>query len=121
MKIKVVAYYRVSSREQKEEGYSIEAQQKRALEYAEKKGLEVVKEFQEIETAKKAGKVIFNEMIDFIRKNQEVQGIVCHKVDRLCRNFKDFVTTDDLGIKAYFVEEEFAENATGKLTFGMKV
>ncbi len=52
---------------------------------------------------------------------EKIEGIISHKVDRLCRNFKDYVTIDDLGIKSYFVEEEFAENATGKLTFGMKV
>ncbi len=121
MNNKAVAYYRVSSREQKEEGYSIEAQQKRVNEYAQKKNFEVVKEFMEIETAKKAGRKIFDEMIEFTKQDEEIQGIVCHKVDRLCRNFKDFVTIDDLGIKAYFVEEEFPENATGKLTFGMKV
>ncbi len=123
MTTKAVAYYRVSSREQKEEGYSIEAQQKKVKEYAEKKGLEIVKggEFIEIETAKKAGRKVFGEMLEFMSQNSEIQSIISHKVDRLCRNFKDYVTIDDLGIKAYFVEEEFAENATGKLTFGMKV
>ncbi|MEX0617018.1 MAG: recombinase family protein [Candidatus Woykebacteria bacterium] len=121
MNIKAVAYYRVSSREQQEEGYSIEAQQKRVKEYAEKKGLEIVKEFAEIETAKVAGRKIFGEMIDFVFSTPEIQGIVCHKVDRLCRNLKDYVKVDDLGIKAYFVEEEFAENANGKLTFGLKI
>ncbi len=69
MKTKVFAYYRVSSREQKDEGYSIEAQQKRVQEYAEKKGLEIVKEFVEIETAKKAGRKVFNEMIDLVKQN----------------------------------------------------
>lgn len=120
MNIKSVAYYRVSSREQKEEGYSIEAQQKKVKEYSDKKGLFVVREFTEIETAKKAGRRVFREMMEFIKTN-DIQAIVCHKVDRLCRNFKDYVEIDDLGIKSYFVEEEFAENATGKLTFGMKV
>lgn len=121
MNTKTVAYYRVSSREQKEEGYSIEAQQKRVKEYADKKGLEVAKEFIEIETAKKAGRKVFGEMIDFISSNENINGIIAHKVDRLCRNFKDFTIVDELAIKAFFVEEEFAENATGKLTFGMKV
>lgn len=120
-KMKVVIYVRVSSKEQAREGWSIPAQMKRVREYCAQKGHEIVKEFTEIETAKRAGRKVFNEMYRFVKESHSVEGIVCHKVDRLCRNFKDYVLIDELGITPLFVEEEFSNNAAGKLTFGMKV
>lgn len=60
-------------------------------------------------------------MVSFVKNTPSVDAIICHKVDRLCRNFKDYITIDDLKVKPLFVEEEFANNASGKLTFGMKV
>lgn len=117
----VIGYARVSSREQEREGFSIDAQVKRIEEYSAKKGFTIVKLFVEVESAKAAGRPQFNAMLAYIKKHPGVQGILCHKVDRLCRNFKDFVTVDDIGVKTYFIEEEFADNAAGKLTFGMKV
>ncbi len=125
--MKIVAYYRVSSREQKEEGYSIEAQQKLVQLHAERRGFEIVKEFVEIETAKKTGRKVFTEMLGFIKDSSEIQGILCHKVDRLSRNFRDVIIIDDLTnkvndkVKPLFVEDDFPENASGKMTFGMKV
>ncbi len=119
--MKVVAYARVSSREQEKEGFSIDAQIKRIQEYAERRGIDIVELYIEVESAKKAGRPEFNRMIERVRKEKSIEGILCHKVDRLCRNFKDYVTVDDLGVKPLFVEEDFADNAAGKLTFGMKV
>ena len=118
--MKVVIYARVSSKEQAE-GYSIPAQLKRIREFCAERKYPIIKEFAEVETAKKAGRVVFGEMIRFVKENGQVEGIVCHKVDRLCRNFKDYVTMDELKVKAVFVEEEFPDNAAGKLTFGLKV
>jgi DNA invertase Pin-like site-specific DNA recombinase len=48
-----VLYARVSSREQREEGFSIEAQMKLLRAAASKEGLEIVREFVEVESAKK--------------------------------------------------------------------
>jgi DNA invertase Pin-like site-specific DNA recombinase len=118
--MRLFGYVRVSSREQ-EQGYSIDAQIKKLHEFCGHRGHEIVRLFREVETAKKAGRPVFNEMIALVRKDATVEGVVCHKVDRLCRNFKDFVTVDELGKRLVFVEEEFAPTAAGKLTFGMKV
>ena len=52
-KLKAVIYARVSSEEQKKEGFSIEAQLDLLRGYAQKKNIDVVKEFTEAETAKK--------------------------------------------------------------------
>lgn len=116
-----VLYARVSTREQEREGYSIQQQIRLIRDYAKRKGCSVSKEFIDIESARKTGRKSFNKMIGFIKETPSIEAVICHKVDRLCRNFRDFITIDDLRIKPLFVEEEFPDNASGKLTYGMKV
>ena len=53
MKLKAIIYCRVSSREQEETGYSLEAQEKFLIEYANKKELSVVKVYKVTESASK--------------------------------------------------------------------
>ena len=93
---KAVLYARVSSKEQEREGYSIDAQLKLLRAYAQSRGFEIVKEFQEAESAKEAGRARFNEMLRFLEMNQDVKHILCEKTDRLSRNFKDIAMLDTL-------------------------
>jgi site-specific DNA recombinase len=58
-----VKYGRVSSKEQEKEGFSIPAQFKLLDQYAKSQGLKVVREFVDVETAKKPGRAGFEEMI----------------------------------------------------------
>ena len=51
-----VLYARVSSRDQEREGYSIPAQQKLLKAYAKDKDITIVREFQDVETAKQVGR-----------------------------------------------------------------
>lgn len=60
-----VLYARVSSREQQQEGYSIEAQVKLLRAAASREGIEIVREFIEVESAKAAGRKQFSEMVAF--------------------------------------------------------
>ena len=57
-----VLYARVSSREQREEGFSIEAQVKLLRAAASREGLEIAREFIEVESAKAAGRKEFTEI-----------------------------------------------------------
>ena len=100
----VVIYARVSSDRQEKEGYSIPAQIELLTEYASKKLFNVVKIFQESETAKKAGRKAFNEMLAFLRDN-DINTILVEKTDRLYRNFKDYVTLEDYDLEIHFVKE----------------
>lgn len=94
-KMKAVLYARVSSKEQEETGYSLQAQEKLLTEYALRRGLVAVKVFSVSESASgKKQREIFNEMLAFAKKNH-VKVIVCEKVDRLTRNFKDAVLVDE--------------------------
>ena len=105
MKASAVLYARVSSKEQEREGYSIPAQCKLLRSYAERHNYRIVAEFIDVETAKQSGRTNFSEMIRFFEEHDEVKILLCEKTDRLYRNFKDYVTIDDLGLTLVFVKE----------------
>ena len=117
-------YARVSSREQEREGYSIEAQLKSCKQYAVAHNLKIVKEYVDIESAKDSGRKKFNEMIEFLKENENV-GIACEKVDRLYRNWKDYITLDDLKTTLIFVKENSIvtpdSRASEKFFLGIRV
>ena len=72
---KAILYARVSSREQEETGYSLDAQEKLLKEYAEKQ-FKVVKTYKISESA--AGKQIrktFSEMMGYIEKNNSLNNL----------------------------------------------
>ena len=63
-----VIYARVSSKGQEKEGFSIPAQIELLENYATKNSFNIVKKFTESETAKKAGRKAFNEMLAYIKE-----------------------------------------------------
>lgn len=111
--MKAVLYARVSSKEQ-EEGFSIPAQLKLLAGYARENGLKIVEEFIDAETAKKAGRTKFNEMVKFLENNTNTKIVLCEKTDRLYRNFKDYCTIDDLNIEIHLVKENEIINKYSK-------
>lgn len=125
--VKAVIYARVSSEEQKEEGFSIPAQLDLLRAYAKEHHIEVVQEFTEAETAKHAGRHKFNEMLGFLKKNKGITNILCEKTDRLYRNFKDYVNldVDETGYSIYLVKEGVIltpkSGSHEKLVHGLKV
>lgn len=101
----VVIYARVSSREQEREGFSIPAQLKLLKEYALKNGFQIVQEYSDAETAKKAGRTNYNAMLEYLKANPEVKTVLVEKTDRLYRNFKDYVTLEDYDLEVHLVKE----------------
>jgi len=95
---KAIIYVRVSSKEQKQEGYSIPAQKKLLAEYAKANDFDVVKEFEDDETAKSAGRTGFGQMIEYIKENKDVNTILVEKINQLYRNFTNYVTIDNLDV-----------------------
>lgn len=61
----VVIYARVSSKDQEKEGFSIPAQLELLKSYATKNNMLIIKEYEDVETAKCAGRTKFNEMVNF--------------------------------------------------------
>ncbi|MFH0702102.1 MAG: recombinase family protein [bacterium] len=122
---KAVIYARVSSLEQKKEGYSIPAQIQLLKEYAQKHNIQIVKEFTDSETAKQAGRTNFGEMLKFLKKNKNIKVILVEKTDRLYRNFKDYVSLDESNLEVHLVKENviLSENSKSheKFVHGIKV
>ena len=102
---KAVTYVRVSSKEQEREGYSIPAQIRTLREYALKNGFNIVKEFEDSETAGKAGRTAFTKMVQLLDCDKSINVILVEKTDRLYRNLKDWVLIDDLGNDIHLVKE----------------
>jgi site-specific DNA recombinase len=116
----VVAYCRVSSREQAE-GYSIEAQLRLARELVAREGLDLAHApFVEVHTAKEEGRPVFKEMLAFLAKNPRVGGIVAHEIDRLGRNLGDLAELfENLKLRPWLVDQAFPDNPQGRLAYNM--
>ncbi len=96
MKIKTVLFARVSTREQAEEGYSLPAQEKLLQDYVSKQEFSLVKKFSVPESASgKQERKLFNELLTYLEEHIDIKVVVCEKVDRITRNFKDAVRLDD--------------------------
>lgn len=94
--MKAVYFARVSTREQAEEGYSLSAQEKLLRDYAEKQKFPIVKKFSVPESARgKQERKLFNTLLEYISKHNNVKIVICEKVDRITRNFKDAVKLQD--------------------------
>jgi len=104
---RVVLYARVSSKEQREEGYSIEAQLRLLRDYAVKQGFAIAEEFIDVESASKSGRAGFNAMLAHLRNHPACRIILVEKTDRLYRNLKDYATLDvnDWGLTIHLVKE----------------
>ncbi len=122
-----VLYARVSTRDQEIYGHSLEAQQKKLKEYADKHGFKVVKIFAFQETAgQKRQRKKFEEMLDYLRQHdvETMPVLLCNYVDRVTRNFADAVEIDDLrirqGLCVHFVMDNLiiTPTSTGRELFG---
>ena len=121
-----VIYARVSSREQQEEGYSIDAQLKLLRDYAAKNALAVSEEYIDVETAKECGRTQFGVMLDALPRFSEAQRIILvEKTDRLYRNIYDWVKVDQLRTVIHFVKDGYVlseeSRSNEKFIHGIKV
>ena len=90
-----VTLARVSSKEQEDEGYSVDAQTLFLERYCEGKGLIVIKTFKIAETASKPEmRKEFQNAMDYITK-KGIRHFAVEKVDRVTRNSKSAITIDD--------------------------
>ena len=96
IKMKAVYFARVSTREQAEEGYSLSAQEKLLQEYAEKHGFTIVKKFAVPETARGTQeRELIKQFSQYVDDHKDIKIILCEKIDRKTRNFKDAVKIED--------------------------
>src|ERR1700761_8922797 len=100
-------YIRVSTAKQGEQGVSLQQQRDAIERYAQRNSLEVVRWFEEQDTAAKRGRPIFGVMMRLLRKRQTA-GVIIHKIDRSARNLKDWADLGELidtGIDVRFANE----------------
>ena len=112
--MKAIILTRVSTKMQ-EEGLSLLAQSNRLHEYAERKGLEIIKNFEIVESSTRGERKQFMEMINFCKKQRETIAIVADTVDRVQRSFKESVLLDELmrqnKIELHFYREGMVLNS----------
>ena len=85
-----VLYYRVSTKDQEKEGYSLDAQRKALEKYAKEKGQEVIERFGGAESGgTKKERKEFRSMLEFVKRNA-IQNLLVWKADRLARNIFDY-------------------------------
>ncbi len=119
--MKVVGYVRVSTKEQEEEGYSIPAQVELVQKFCKEHGHELLKVFKDVESGGKDTRKGFLAMVEYVQKNR-AEGVIAWRLDRLTRNFRDYVVLDDLNAKLIFIAEpDLSDNATGRLMMGIRV
>jgi len=93
--MKAILFCRVSSKEQEAEGYSLPSQEKFLKDYAKRKDFEIVKTFAISESASgRHQRKLFDEMLSYVKAN-DLKIIICEKVDRLTRNFKDAISINE--------------------------
>ena len=98
---KAAIYLRVSSKGQEENGFSLDAQEKLAIEYAAKHGLKVVKIWKGAESAwGKIERQNFSEMLSYMKKHADVRHVIFDVLDRMTRNDVDKIKIAEL-VKEY--------------------
>lgn len=95
---KYIAWARVSSREQRDEGFSLDVQLDAFEDYARREKAVLQKTFKVAETGTKAEeRSQFREMIAYAKKHaHELDGILFYKIDRAARNLKDFMLLEEI-------------------------
>ena len=121
---RAVIYVRVSSREQAESGYSIEAQLEACRRFVYEKGWVVEDEFTELgESARTANRTAFKAMTAMLDEHGGISYLVVHKIDRLARNLADYAAVkarlQKLGIRLVSVTEGMEEGPSGRLVEGI--
>ncbi len=114
-----VAWARVSSARQKKEGFSLEDQEARLLEFAARLGGTVVKLFKIAETASKRDeRETFREFTAYVEKNARVlSGMLFVKIDRAARNMRDWADLEALAEETH-VPLLFPDQPTGETPAG---
>ncbi len=121
--MRAVIYIRVSTKEQAEEGYSLQAQREACMKYLDEHGWTFVNEYQDAgESARTANRPAFQKMLSEM-VDDGVNALVIHKLDRLARNIEDHAAVRarlrGAGVELVSVTENLESTASGKLVEGI--
>lgn len=120
-KKKYIAWARVSSREQKDEGFSLDVQLDAFEDFARREKAVLRETFKVAETGTKAEeRNQFREMIAYAKKHaHELDGILFYKIDRAARNLKDFMLLEEIeaqyGLPFIAITQPVQNTPTGRM------
>lgn len=104
-----IAYTRVSTQKQGNAGVSL-TEQRRAIEsYARRRHLKIAKWYEELATAAKQGRPVFQTVLSLLDRDAGKTGLVLHKIDRGARNLRDWADIGELldqGIEVRFAHDD---------------
>ena len=107
--MKAIIFARVSTEEQKKEGFSLPAQTIKMREYCERKSIPIKSEYEIDESSTKDERKKFEQVIEEIKQSKEKVALVIETIDRLQRSFRESVILDDLRkqdkVEIYFLRE----------------
>ncbi len=116
-----VAWARVSSDRQKKEGFSLQDQEVRLTEFAQRLGGGIVKLFKIAETASKRDeRETFREFTAYVKRHAStLGGMIFVKVDRAARNIRDWADLEALsestGVPLFFPDQPTGETPAGRM------
>lgn len=121
---RAVIYVRVSSREQAESGYSLDAQIEACRRFVAEQGWTCVGEYVDAgESAKTADRPNFRNMLTQLDADRGIGYVVVHKIDRFARNLDDHVTIrarfKKWGVRLVSASEGFEDTPTGRMLEGI--
>ncbi len=99
---KAVAYYRVSTERQGLSGLGLEAQEEAVHRYIAGKGIELQKEYVEVESGKKNNRPVLQEALRYCTENKVL--LIIAKLDRLGRNVSFISSLMDSKVKFVAVD-----------------
>jgi DNA invertase Pin-like site-specific DNA recombinase len=108
--VKIVAYYRVSTKRQGKSGLGLEAQKEMVRQLVLAHGATLIAEYVEVETGKKAARPTLREAIHHARLTNST--LVVAKLDRLARNAVFLLTLRDSGLPLVFCDLPDASELT---------
>ena len=119
---KAIIYVRVSTKEQVEEGNSLDTQERLCLEYATKNDITVLEDgvfIEQGESAKTALRTELQKMLKYSSLNKDkIDCLIIYRIDRLSRDTKDYgdlkVFFNTLGIRVVSISEAFDDDPVGR-------
>jgi DNA invertase Pin-like site-specific DNA recombinase len=91
-----VGYVRVSSAEQALRKLSIPSQIEQIKNFAKQRSLLVEKIYEEEHSAFSGKRSVFYEMLNELKNNKHIKGLIVFKRDRVSRNMTDFTELDTI-------------------------
>ncbi len=90
---KVLIYCRVSTEEQAQEGYSLEAQEKYCRQFTQNNGHKVVGVYRdEGKSGTNLDRPALKDLLSRIQQEKSIDAVLVQETDRLARNTKDHLT-----------------------------